>query len=140
MIKGLYVDDVRALPSEMAGEWDIARSYHEAIALLTTNQYDELSLDHDIASWDDNGREMTGYDIALWLADRKFHGEYVPPKIYCHSANPVGVKNILGVIERYLSPDNCSICHGERGGVKGNENVVDGALMCDYCHSDLIGR
>ena len=101
--KGLYVDDIRDRPSWCVGEWVTARNYDEAIQLLTDNEYDELSLDHDIASFDVDGRERTGYDIALWLAERNHNGEYVPPKIYCHSANPVGVKNILGVIERYLS-------------------------------------
>ena len=134
MNKGLYVDDIRDLPVCYEG-WDIARTYEEAIVLLTAHKYDRVSLDHDIASWDDTGREMTGYDIALWLADRKFHGEYVPPHLCVHSANPVGVKNIQGVIDRYLSKDNCEICHGEQGGVRGNENVVDGKLICDYCHS-----
>lgn len=32
--------------------------------------------------------------------------------------------------------DDCSRCHGARGGVKGNENIIDGALLCDYCHAD----
>lgn len=31
--------------------------------------------------------------------------------------------------------DNCQICHGEKGGVPGNENIVDSTVMCDYCHS-----
>ena len=40
-----------------------------------------------------------------------------------------------------LLPDNCEICHGKQGGVRGNENVctlVTGkeVVMCDYCHSD----
>ena len=103
IVKGLYVDDIRDLPSWAVGEWDIARNYDEAIQLLTDNKYDELSLDHDIASWTKDGREMTGYDIALWLVYQDIDEEYIPPKIYCHSANPVGAKNILGVIERYLS-------------------------------------
>ncbi|HEV8364597.1 MAG TPA: hypothetical protein VGQ52_13870 [Gemmatimonadaceae bacterium] len=34
------------------------------------------------------------------------------------------------------TPDDCSRCHGERGGARGNENVVDGVLLCDYCHAD----
>lgn len=31
-------------------------------------------------------------------------------------------------------PDNCEICEGRRGGMKGNENIVDGIVMCDYCY------
>jgi hypothetical protein len=34
--------------------------------------------------------------------------------------------------------DNCSRCKGERGGVRGNENWVDGVLLCDYCHADQM--
>lgn len=33
-----------------------------------------------------------------------------------------------------MEKDNCSICHGDNGGTPGNENVIDGVLMCDYCH------
>ena len=25
------------------------------------------------------------------------------------------------------------VCHGASGGVRGNENVVDGIVVCDYC-------
>lgn len=96
----LWVDDVRPAP---AG-WNLAVNYDEAIKSLSTNQYDEVSLDHDIASYDSTGRERTGYDIALWLANRKVAlGEYVPPIVKCHSANPPGRQRIEGVIDRYLT-------------------------------------
>ena len=100
--KGLYVDDIRDLPSIYEG-WDVARTYNDAIILLAVNEYDNISLDHDIASFREDGREMTGYDIALYLAARKNENKYVPPHINVHSANPVGVKNIQGVIDRYLT-------------------------------------
>lgn len=32
-----------------------------------------------------------------------------------------------------LFPDNCEICKGQNGGVRGNENIVDGKRVCDYC-------
>lgn len=34
-------------------------------------------------------------------------------------------------------PDNCEKCHGKRGGVRGNENVVDGKVLCDSCSCDV---
>lgn len=34
--------------------------------------------------------------------------------------------------------DDCEVCKGTRGGVKGNENVVNGIVMCDYCTHDRI--
>ncbi|RJQ26739.1 hypothetical protein C4577_03025 [Candidatus Parcubacteria bacterium] len=33
--------------------------------------------------------------------------------------------------------DNCEGCNGLSGGVPGNENVVDGKILCDYCSSKL---
>ncbi len=105
--KGLYVDDIRDLPPSCEG-WDLARNYDEAIKLLTEHEYDRISLDHDIASFREDGREMTGYDIALWLAQRKHDNLYVPSNIYIHSANPVGRDNMQSVINRYLTDDDIS--------------------------------
>jgi len=34
-----------------------------------------------------------------------------------------------------LIPDRCEMPECTRMGVYGNENVVDGKLMCDYCHA-----
>lgn len=34
--------------------------------------------------------------------------------------------------------DNCQICKGAKGGVPGNENVIDNVVMCDYCHAAKI--
>ena len=95
----LYVDDIRNPKGE---GWTIARNYDDAITELSTKDYVVLSLDHDIASYREDGREMTGYDIALWLAERDHNGRYTPPNIFIHSANPVGEKNIQAVIDRYL--------------------------------------
>jgi len=36
--------------------------------------------------------------------------------------------------------DNCEICKGMKGGVKGNENIIDGIVMCDYCHVARINK
>ena len=33
-------------------------------------------------------------------------------------------------------PDNCQVCSGDRGGIRGNENIVGGVIMCDYCSAD----
>lgn len=30
--------------------------------------------------------------------------------------------------------DNCQVCFGVCGGVKGNENHVSGLVVCDHCH------
>jgi hypothetical protein len=36
--------------------------------------------------------------------------------------------------------DNCELCHGTRGGVPGNENRVDGKVICDYCHAAPVAQ
>ena len=100
--KGLYVDDERPLPIDDI-DWDLARTYNEAIEKLLTIQYDVVSLDHDLACFNASGREMTGYDIALFLVDCKMNDHYYPMYVRCHSANPAGRQNIEGVIKRYLN-------------------------------------
>jgi len=35
--------------------------------------------------------------------------------------------------------DNCEICKGASGGVLGNENIIEGVVMCDYCSADFKG-
>lgn len=39
-----------------------------------------------------------------------------------------------------LGPDDCEACKGARGGVKGNENIVDGRKLCDWCSVDATRR
>jgi hypothetical protein len=34
--------------------------------------------------------------------------------------------------------DGCKLCLGSKGGVPGNENVIGGVVVCDYCSSTLI--
>lgn len=92
----LYVDDVRPCPEG----WEVARSFHEAIVMLEDNHYDEVSLDHDIASFYGN-KEMTGYDVLQYLIMKKMDGHPVPRLIHVHSANPVGVKKMQEDIDRH---------------------------------------
>lgn len=93
----LYVDDLRPCPEG----WDVARNFHQAIVMLDTGEYDEVSLDHDIASFYGN-KEMTGNDVLQYLIMKKLEGAKVPTKICVHSANPVGVKKMQEDIDRYF--------------------------------------
>ena len=49
---------------------------------------------------------------------------------------------LISYIKYYLfdkwRKDKCENCHGSRGGVRGNENIVNGKILCDYCSCDLI--
>lgn len=102
----LWIDDERPLPDDddtMA--WTSARSFHEAILKLELLEFDYVSFDHDLASFYGH-KEMTGYDVALWLVQRKIDGHHVPTQFNVHSANPVGRDRIQGVIESYLLPES----------------------------------
>ena len=35
-------------------------------------------------------------------------------------------------------PDRCEMPGCCRRGVRGNENVIDGKIMCDYCHANKM--
>jgi len=95
----LWVDDERPPPD--IDFWDVSRNFHEAITKLDLLQYDEISLDHDIASFYGD-TEMTGYHIVKWLVQRKLDGKYVPTIIRVHSANIIGSANMVDMIEKYL--------------------------------------
>jgi hypothetical protein len=36
--------------------------------------------------------------------------------------------------------DECEVCHGANDGVWGNENIIGGKIVCDYCHSRMMER
>jgi len=36
------------------------------------------------------------------------------------------------------SVDDCQICHGEGGGELGNENLINGVRVCDFCHARML--
>jgi hypothetical protein len=37
-----------------------------------------------------------------------------------------------------LLPDRCEMPNCVRSGIRGNENRVDGRIMCDACHARYI--
>jgi len=98
---GLWVDDVRPTPDELILEgWCRAPSFHEAVLKLELMEFQTVSLDHDLGCYYGN-KEMTGYDILMWLVERKISGLYVPSVVLVHSANPVGHQRMAEVIEQY---------------------------------------
>lgn len=100
MVKRLWVDDLRNPPTS---DYVIARTYDEAIHQLTTERFDEIYLDHDLADFL-NGRERTGFDVVYWLCMRKqIERKYVPERYFMLTANPVGRQRMLNLIERYLT-------------------------------------
>lgn len=91
---GLFLDDLRDPP---AGDWVIARTAREAIALLAENHFVKMSFDHDLG----NDQDGTGYTVALWLEEQAAYGhwQHVPEILTVHSANPAGAARIQAAID-----------------------------------------
>lgn len=97
------------------------KNYAEFINWIQLNGLPEIiSFDHDLADehytpeeyWNDYDSskayqesmeytEKTGYDCAKWLVDYCIDNDIDLPKYYCHSFNPVGKDNILGLLNNF---------------------------------------
>ncbi|UPW10393.1 hypothetical protein M1C59_05990 [Gordonia terrae] len=85
----LWVDDLRIPPEG----WEWAKTSAEAIDLLDARveEVDVMSLDHDL------GGDDTTRAVVLWMCEH----EQWPREVRVHSANPVGVEWLTGMIDRY---------------------------------------
>lgn len=102
MEKVLLIDDTRTVDfierRYDATPTTIARNFAEGInALKNGGPFDLLLLDHDLASYDEEGNELTGYKIMLFLEE---HPEYLPGQIVVVSSNPVGRDKMQVVIDK----------------------------------------
>jgi len=91
----LFIDDTR-MPKTWG--WLVCSTYADAIHSLEKfwDKIDEISVDNDL------GEVKEGYDIAKWIEERiELDGWKPIPKMYCHSANPVAMKNIMSVFNKY---------------------------------------
>lgn len=88
----LWVDDLRDPPDG----WAWVKTSRDAIRILKARKDRKLSvtamsLDHDL------GGDDTTRAGVLWMCENN----YWPNRIVVHSANPVGVQWLEGMIERY---------------------------------------
>lgn len=109
----LFVDDERdptflnrlqaegeAVDSE--GPWTVARTQHEAQALIEARGLPEvISFDHDYGP-EEAGN---GHDLAKWLVEQDLDGalDLTRLRYQVHSRNPIGARNIRGVLDAYLA-------------------------------------
>lgn len=107
-------------------EFVIVRDYNEFTNYIETNGLpDIISFDHDLADshytpeylWHDYEKskawqdaqvhtEKTGYDCAKWLIDYCIENNLNCPEYTCHSMNPVGRDNIIGVLDNFKKYQN----------------------------------
>jgi hypothetical protein len=62
------------------------------------------------------------------------------PSLSTGTKEKVGLKTLEGMRARTRrvreNKDVCEKCHGEKGGTPGNENIVNGRVLCDYCTAE----
>ena len=96
----LFIDDERE-PAKIKFDY-IARDYKETMKIFDKNGCPAyISFDHDLGS-----NSKTGFDIVKDMVERDLdkNGRWIPKNFdyYVHSANPVGKKNIEGLLDNYL--------------------------------------
>jgi hypothetical protein len=134
----IYLDDVRTPLDE---SWIVVRNYGQFVQKVEEiglQNIDLISLDHDLGPAAmkeyfqnvhpnykldyNNITEKTGMDCAKWLVQHFYdtnpnqsllvRGEPIQfPKVYVHSANPIGSGNMMGYINNFLmnegQPQTC---------------------------------
>jgi len=98
MLSMLYIDDIR-MPKEYG--YDIVRTSRAAITYMKREGCPSfISFDHDLGG-DDNSMI-----IVRWMVEEDMRNPGFIPKNFewhVHSANPVGVENINGLLKGYLT-------------------------------------
>lgn len=111
---GLWHDDIRRPPTgplrtdeeglSIPIRWVWARTNEAAIAFMETNDFDVVSLDHDMGLHEENpdaegadlrigGADECGCAVARWMVEN----QKVPPEIHVHSMNYAGARDIASV-------------------------------------------
>lgn len=95
---------MRDRPAQDALGWRWVTTAAEAIRLLSTEEVEEISLDHDLGATDPVG---TGNDVLVWIEEAVFIDEgYWPPILHVHSGNQSAREKMdqgLIAIERRLA-------------------------------------
>lgn len=96
----MFLDDIRDPPS---GEWFVARTCEEArnYCLELGHAPSLISFDHDLGV--EAGED--GHEFAKWLVHKDLDiSGFIPAdfEFRVHSANPVGIANIEGLLRQYL--------------------------------------
>jgi len=105
----LWLDDIRDPASHGRLGWTWVTTVADAIALLSTGEVTEASLDHDLAfEHYVNGTlysgelEKTGYHVVCWMEE---HNVWPENGVHVHSMNPVGARRMRDVIDRHYNKE-----------------------------------
>lgn len=108
MIKGLFLDDDRIVeditwinyPENIM--WTTVRTHYDFIIAIEKNDFDIVSFDHDIQSYNDNDVEVTGYNLLKWCLDYLYETDRSIPEICIHSQNPIGKANMYKYYSNWI--------------------------------------
>lgn len=92
----LWIDDERFPPHP---HFCVARTAGQAKTLLLDQPWDVVYVDHDLASFDESGKETTGYDVLKWFFDTTCGP--IPPRFMLLTSNTVGRRNIIELLSQY---------------------------------------
>lgn len=92
----LWIDDERFPPH---AHYSVARTAGQAKTLMLEKSWDVMYVDHDLASFDESGKETTGYDVLKWFFE-KTNGP-LPTRFVLLTSNPVGRQNLVELINQY---------------------------------------
>lgn len=108
---GNYMNPVELRKQYRLEDWIIVRNYNEFVKYIQNNGLpNKVSFDHDLAdvhydpnTWKESFKyhEETGYDCAKWMCEYCLENSLPLPEYYCHSMNPTGKENILGILNNY---------------------------------------
>lgn len=108
-MQGLFLDDER-YPKDVTWikypenvEWIIARTQYYFMSLLEDEEFDIITFDHDIECYDEEGKEVTGYDLLKYTLDYFQINNKKIPKCYFHSMNPVGKENMEAYYNNFVT-------------------------------------
>ena len=92
----LWIDDERFPPH---AHFCVARTADQAKTLLLNQAWDVMYVDHDLASFNESGKETTGYDVLKWFFE-KIAGPR-PVRFVLLTSNPVGRRSLVELINQY---------------------------------------
>lgn len=81
-------------------EWMVVKTYTQFTIAITKHHKEitHVSFDHDLSDFE-HDREKTGHDCAVWLKNYYTENNLKLPIMFVHSANPIGVENIINVFK-----------------------------------------
>jgi hypothetical protein len=100
----LFIDDERFPPDDGDESWMIARSSEEAINLVKLFGLPKfISFDHDLGG--DDTAMVFIKALIEWILDLEAGGseEDFSFEYYVHSQNPVGARNIEGIMKSFFA-------------------------------------